>query len=80
MVEVKKFMTRKRLPAFFAGLSILFLMLLLSACGYNGTTTGSQPSTPSPSPSTPTPTPPLRPEQAERIKEVLREKGLLDIS
>ena len=27
-----------------------------------------------------TPTPPLRPEQAERIKEVLREKGLLDIS
>ncbi len=60
MVEVKKFMTRKRLPAFFAGLSILFLMLLLSACGYNGTTTGSQPSTPSPSPSTPTPTPPLQ--------------------
>ena len=56
MVEVKKIMTRKRLPAFFAGLSILLLMLLLSACGYNGTTVGSQPSTPS----TPTPTPPLQ--------------------
>ena len=53
MVEVKKFMTRKRLPAFFAGLSILLLILLFSACGYNGTITGSQPSTPS----TPTPTP-----------------------
>ncbi len=56
MVEVKKIMTRKRLPAFFAGLSISLLMLLLSACGYNGTTVGSQPSTPS----TPTPTHPLQ--------------------
>lgn len=54
MVEVKKIMTRKRLPAFFAGLSILLLILLLSACGYKGTTVGSQPSTPS------TPTHPLQ--------------------
>ena len=55
MLEVRNLVAKKRLLAFFAGASILLLMLLLSACGYNGTVGGS-PSTPA----TPTPTPPLQ--------------------
>ncbi|HLH63869.1 MAG TPA: hypothetical protein VKV20_19495 [Ktedonobacteraceae bacterium] len=47
----------KKLPAFLMGGSILLLMALVSACGYNGTTVGSQ-SSPSPT-TTPTAQPPL---------------------
>ena len=53
MSEVRNFVAKKRIPAFFAGMGILLFILLLSACGYNGTVVGS------PAP-TPTPTPPLQ--------------------
>ncbi len=45
----------EKIRAFLVGGGILLLMVLLSACGYNGTTVGSQPSTP------PTPTPTAQP-------------------
>ena len=56
MLKEKKLLARKRLAAFFAGVGVLVLILLLSACGYNGTIVGS----PAPIPPTPTPTPPLQ--------------------
>ncbi len=52
MLKGKKLLIGKKLPAFLVGGGILLLMVLLSACGYNGTTVGSQP----PTPPTPTPT------------------------
>ncbi|HEX6483026.1 MAG TPA: hypothetical protein VF043_29635 [Ktedonobacteraceae bacterium] len=54
MLEVRNFVVKKRLAAFFAGVGILLLILLLSACGYNGSAVGS------PAPTSPTPTPPLQ--------------------
>src|SRR5258706_5536031 len=54
MLEVRNFVAKKRLPAFFAGMGILLFILLLSACGYNGTVVGS------PAPTPPTATPPVQ--------------------
>ena len=58
MSEVRNFVAKKRLPAFFAGMGILLFILLLSACGYNGTVVGSPASTPPTT--TATATPPLQ--------------------
>jgi hypothetical protein len=52
VLKGKKLVARKRLAAFLAGVGMLLLMLLLSACGYNGAIVGSAPP--------PTPTPPLQ--------------------
>lgn len=56
MSGVKRHLKASRLPAFGAVLSILILTLLLAACGYNGTSTGSQP----PTSATATPTAPVQ--------------------